>query len=204
MAKAGVASKLKMLQKKWKAASPRTGGGLPDGDFEGVIKSGVIKTCKDGELQAVWEIEVIGPDGFEGRKQSKFAYLGGESSLDWFQGDLATLGIDLPDDSEDLPSVMGETEGLPIAFRVRSKQENTNIYFLGLLEGEEVEATEDAEETEKSAEEETTAKDVKAMGKAEDEDGLQEIIDEYDLDIDQDDYAEYTEVADEIISQLEL
>ena len=204
MAKTSVASKLKMLQKKWKAASPRTGGGLPDGDFEGVIKSGVIKTCKDGELQAVWEIEVTGPDGFEGRKQSKFAYLGGENSLDWFQGDLATLGIDLPDDPEDLPSVMGETEGLPIAFRVRSKQENTNIYFLGLLEGEEVETTEDTEEAEESNEAELTAKDVKAMGKAEDEEGLQAIIDEYELDIDQDDYAEYTEVADEIISQLEL
>jgi hypothetical protein len=204
MAKTSVVAKLKALQKKWKAAAPRTGGGLPDGDYEGVIKSGVIKACQNGELQAAWEIEVTGPDGFEGRKQNKFAYLGGENSLDWFKGDLATLGIDLPDSMEDIPSVMGETEGLAVAFRIRSKQENTNVYFLGLLEGEEVGDDGSKDTEDEGGEDELTADDVTALGEADDEEGLQTIIDDYELDIDQDDYAEYTEVAELIIEELEL
>jgi len=202
MAKVSVASKLKALQKKWKAATPRTGGGLPDGDYEGVIKTAVIKSCKDGELQAVWEMEVTGPEGFEGRKQSKFAYLGGENSFEWFKGDLLTLGIEPPDDIEDMPDAVGQTEGLPVAFRIKSRQENTNVYFIGLLEGVEVETTEDEAADDNS--EELTADEIITMGEEDDEKGLQKIIDEYELGIDQDDYETYAEVADLIIEALEL
>ena len=49
-----------------------------------------------------------------------------------------------------------------------------------------------------------TAEIVTAMGKADDENGLQEIIDEYELDINQDNYVTYSEVADLIIEQLSL
>ena len=207
MAKESVAAKLKALQKKWKSATPKTGGGLSDGDYEGVIKSGVIKSCKDGELQCVWEIEVTAPEGFEGRKQNKFVYLGGENSLEWFKGDLMALGIDPPDDMDDVPDAVGQSEGLAVAFRVRTKQENTNVYFIGLLEGEGTDAT-DTKDKDKEAEEneaETlTAKEVKALGRAEDETGLQAIIDDCKLGIDQDEYATYPEVADLIIEQLEL
>lgn len=203
--KESVVSKLKALQKAWKSATPRTGGGLPDGDYEGVIKSATIKLCKDGELQCVWELEVTGPDGFEGRKQNKYAYLGGDSSFDWFKGDLLSLGIEPPEDIDDMPDAIGQTEGLAVAFRVKSKQENTNVYFIGLLEDGNTQQSEDkSDEPEKSNEKELTAKAVKALGKVDDEAGLQEIIDEYKLDIDQDEYATYPEVASLIIEALNL
>ena len=55
---------------------------------------------------------------------------------------MAVLGIDPPDDIEDMPDAAGQTEGLPVAFRVRTKQEFTNVDFIGLLEGVEVELPE--------------------------------------------------------------
>lgn len=196
-------SKLRTLRKAWKNAATRTGVGLSNGDYEGVIESGVIQMCKNGELQCLWRINVTAPKGFEGRKQTKSAYLASESNLEWFKGDLDVLGIDVPEDVDDMPNAVGETEGLPIAFKVVNKDENTNVYFVGVLEGVETEQP-DKDEEDEAVDEDLAAKTVKALGKAEDEDGLQEIIDEYGLDINQDEYETYTEVADLIIEELEL
>ena len=209
MAKESVAAKLKALQKTWKSATPRTGGGLPDGDYEGVIKTAIVGLSKSESkrLQCVWTIEATAPEGFEGRKQTKIAGLETEDNLCWFQGDLAVLGVDPPADAEDIAGAAGQTEGLAVAFRVRTKQEFTNVDFIGLLEGEDTDAT-DTKDKDKEAEEDEvetlTAKEVKALGKADDEAGLQAIIDDYELDIDQDEYETYPEVADLIIEQLEL
>ena len=206
MAQVSVASKLKMLKKKWKSATPRTGGGLPDGEYEGVIRTAVIGiSISDSQrLQCVWTLEATGPEGFEGRKQTKNAGLETEDNLCWFMGDLAVLGIDPPDDPDDIGDTVGLTEGLPIAFRVRTKQEFTNVDFIGLLEGVEVEQPEESDKTDESGEDELTAEIVTAMGEADDEAGLQAIINDYDLDIVQDDYVTYPEVATHVIEALEL
>jgi len=204
MAQVSVASKLRALKKEWKGAAPRTGGGLPDGEYEGVIRTAVVGLSKSESrrLQCVWSIETTAPEGFEGRKQTKTAGLESEDNLCWFQGDLAVLGIDPPDDVDDIPDAAGQTEGLPIAFKVRTNKEFTNVDFIGLLEGVEVEQP--SSEVEEGNEDELTAEMVTAMGKEEDEDGLQAIIDEYEIDIDQDDYETYAEVADLIIAELAL
>ena len=177
----------------------------PDGEYEGVIKSAVVGLSKSEakRLQCIWTMEVTAPEGFESRKQMKIAGLETEDNLCWFQGDLAVLGIDPPDDANDIADAVGQTEGLPIAFRVRTKQEFTNVDFIGLLEGEAVETPDDSK-PEESNEEELTAEVVADMGDADDEDGLQVIIDEYDLGINQDDYETYAEVAVLIIEALEL
>ena len=203
MSQVSVASKLRALKGAWKKAAPRTGGGLPDGDYEGVIKTTVVGISKSESqrLQCVWTIEATS-EGFEGRKQIKIAGLETEDNLCWFQGDLAVLGIDSPDSIDDLPDAVGQTEGLPIAFRVRTNKEFTNVDFIGVLEGGEVEPSDEATVDEDS--DELTAEIVTAMGEEDDEDGLQVVIDEYSLDINQDDYATYPEVADLIIEQLEL
>lgn len=199
-----VVAKLKALKRRWKGAAPRTGGGLPDGEYEGVIKTAVVGVSKSEakRLQCVWTIEATAPEGFEGRKQMKIAGLETEDNLCWFQGDLAVLGVDPPDDECGIPDAVGQTEGLPIVFKVRTKQEFTNVDFVGLLEG--VEAEQPEEKTEDSGEEELTAEDITAMGEADDEEALQAIIVEYEIDIVQDDYETYTEVADLIIEALEL
>jgi len=204
--KESVTSKLRALKSMWKSATPRTGGALPDGEYEGVIKTAVVGLSKSESkrLQCVWTIEATAPEGFEGRKQIKIDGLETEDNLCWFQGDLAILGIDLPNDVDDIADAAGQTEGLPIAFRVRTKQEFTNVDFIGLLEDVEAGKSKDEDNTQKDSENELTADDVTTMGETDDEKGLQAIIDEYELDIDQDAYVTYPEVAELIIEALEL
>jgi len=202
-----VASKLRALKSTWKKATPRTGGGLPDGEYEGVIRSAVVGLSKSEtqRLQCVWTMEVTAPEGFEGRKQTKIAGLATEDNLCWFQGDLAVLGVDPPDDVDDIADAVGQTEGLPIAFRVRTKQEFTNVDFIGLLEDEAVESDDDgSSESDNSNEEELTAEAITAMGEADDEEALQAVITEHEIDIVQDDYETYAEVAELIIEALSL
>lgn len=205
MAKESVVSKLRALKKAWKGAAPRTGGGLPDGEYEGVIKTATVGLAKSESkrLQCVWSLEATAPEGFVGRKQSKTAGLESEDNLCWFQGDLAVLGVDPPDDVDDIPDAVGQTEGLPVAFRVRTNKEFTNVDFIGLLEGVEVKDT-DGKDDIGGDDDDLTAEIVTALGEDEDEDGLQAIIDEYELEIDQDEYETYPEVAAAIIEGLEL
>jgi len=205
MSTESVASKLKALKKSWKNVIPRTGGGLPDGEYEGVIKSAVVGLAKSESkrLQCVWMLEVTAPKDFEGRKQMKTAGLETEDNRAYFAGDLAILGIEPSDDSEDIPNDAGQTEGLPIAFKVRSNKEFTNVDFIGLLEGVEVEQPEESDNA-VEAEPGLTADAVTAMGQADDEEALQAVIVEYKLDINQDEYATYPEVAKLVIEELTL
>jgi len=206
VAKESVVSKLRALKKIWRNATPRRGGGLPDGEYERVIKTGIVGLAKSESrrLQCVWTIDVTAPDGFEGRKQTKIAGLETEDNLSWFQGDLEILGVDLPDDSEDIADAVGQTEGMPIAFRVRTKQEFTNVDFIGLLEGVEADVPDDNTKPEESEDGGLTAEEVADMGDGDDEKGLQEIINDHDLGIDQNDYVTYSEVANLVIEALEL
>lgn len=205
MSPVSVASKLRALKKDWKAAVPRTGGGLPDGEYEGVIKTAVVGLAKSDtkRLQVVWTIEATAPEEFEGHKQIKNAGLETADNLCWFQGDLAVLGIDPPDDVNDIADAVGQTEGLPIAFRVRTKQEFTNVDFIGLLEGVETEQPE-PDASEEIGQNELTAEEVTTMGDEDDEGALQAIIKDYDLGIVQDDYVTYPEVAALVIEALQL
>ncbi len=200
-----VASKLRALKKDWKAAAPRTGGGLPDGEYEGVIKTGIVGLSKSNakRLQVVWMLEATAPEGFEGREQMKTAGLKTTDNLCWFQGDLAVLGVEPPDDPNDIADAVGQTEGLPIAFRVRSNKEFTNVDFIGLLEGVETE-TPEPDASEPGGGDDLTADDITAMGDADDEEALQAVIVEYEIDIIQDDYETYPEVAVLVIEALEL
>lgn len=207
MAKESVASKLRALKKAWRTVTPRTGGGLPDGDYEGVIKTALVGLSKASDrLQCVWTIEATAPEGYEGRKQNKIAGLETEDNLAWFKGDLSVLGIDPPDDIDEVPGAAGQSEGLAIAFKVRTKQEFTNVDFIGLLEDVETKKSNDSNDNDDSdgVKDEVTTDEVIAMGEADDEKELQAIIDEYSLDIDQDEYETYPEVAKLIIEKLSL
>ena len=83
MSTVSVASKLRALKKKWEGATPRTGGGLPDGEYEGVIKTAIVGISKSESqrLQCVWTIEATAPEEFVGRKQTKIAGLETDDNL---------------------------------------------------------------------------------------------------------------------------
>lgn len=207
MAKQTIQQKLKALQKDWKSTEARQGyEDLPAGDYEGVIKNAVLSLSKNDNLMATYTLEVIEGD-FKGRTQYKRQMVETADNIAYAKGDLDAIGVDAPDNIADLGDTFEqEVVGLPILFSVSHNKEFVNVYFRERLEGvEKVEPDADSDEGD-GDDEDLTAEDVRAYLDEDDEgEGIfTEIIKDNDLDIEPDDYATWSEVADLIIDQLGL
>uniref|UniRef100_A0A6M3JHC8 Uncharacterized protein n=1 Tax=viral metagenome TaxID=1070528 RepID=A0A6M3JHC8_9ZZZZ len=212
MAKQTIQQKLKALQKDWKNTEARTGyEDLPNGDYEGVIKNAVLGLTKDEnnpKLKATYTLEVTEGD-FKGRAQYKHQMVETVDNIAYAKGDLAAIDVDAPDDITDLGETFEqEVVGLTILFSVVHNKEFVNVYFRERLEGagKESKTEEETEDSGDQNDDTLTADDVRGYLDEDDEGEsiLTEIIKDNDLDIDPDDYATWSEVADLIIDQLGL
>ena len=209
MAKQTIQQKLKALQKDWKNTEARTGyEDLPNGDYEGVIKNAVLGLTKDEnnpKLMATYTLEVTEGD-FAGRTQYKRQMVETADNIAYAKGDLDAIDVDAPDNIADLGETFEqEVVGLAILFSVVHNKEFVNVYFRERLE-EVSKNSEPKDGSGNSGDDDLTADDVRSYLDEEDEGEsiLTEIIKDNDLDIDPDDYATWSEVADLIIDQLEL
>jgi hypothetical protein len=207
MAKQTIQQKLKALQKDWKNTEARIGyEDLPDGDYEGVIKNAVLGLSKNDNLMATYTLEVTEGD-FKGRVQYKRQMLETADNISYAKGDLEAIDVDAPDNIADLGETFEqEVVSLAVLFSVVHNKEFVNVYFRERLE-EASKESEPKEDNEESGDEDAlTADDVRAYLDEDDEGEsiFTEIIKDNDLDIDPDDYATWSEVADLIIDQLDL
>jgi hypothetical protein len=207
MAKQTIQQKLKALQKDWKNTEARTGyEDLQNGNYEGVIKNAVLGLAKNDNLMATYTLEVTEGD-FKGRTQYKRQMVETANNIAYAKGDLDAIGVDVPDDIADLGDTFEqEVVGLPILFSVVHNNEFVNVYFKERLEG----ASEEGESSDDNGDDgdgdALTADDVRSYLDEEDEGEsiFKEIIKDNNLEIDPDDYAAWSEVADLIIDQLSL
>ncbi len=134
--KTDMKSKLKSLQKDWKGAEPKRGSQpLPDDNYIVRIVDAVVEEAKSSQrLQIRWNMNVI--DGeFSNKKLVKFDGLEDSDNLDWLQGSLEALELDIPDNLEDIGEVLEDAAGLAVDVTVRNKDEYSNVYFNELAEG---------------------------------------------------------------------
>lgn len=190
--KASLATKLKRLQKKWNDAEPKTGRSyLPDGNYNCRIESATIEeSAKSGTLQISWNLSVVDGD-YEGKSIRKWDGLEGENSLDWLQGSLETLELELPDNIEDLGATLEESNGLLIEVSLNTRDEFQNCYFNELLEQEEGEDDDEEEEEGEDEEEEEDEEDEED----EEEDDEEEDEDEEEEEEEDDEEEEEEEPA---------
>lgn len=196
------AEKLRAMQQGWSDTEARTGGAQfpPGRDQEGFIKEVVIETSKKGALQVHWTIEGTS-DGIEGMTDHKWSSMGTPENRQWLRGEMETIDLAWPDTPEQLGESLGPAVGLGIRFDVVNKKseeyENHNIYYREALEGSNAPAASGTDPT-------YTKATITALGIAEDEVGLQLIIDVEALNIDPDSYDTWPEVATAIITDLAL
>ena len=199
MAKSVLAS-LKAKQSMWAATSAAAKGGkLPDGEYVGVIEDLEVGKSQQGSDQVTWKLLITEGD-CEGKRKTKWSSLESDKSISYLKRDMEALGLDEPAKIEDLPRALGPAIGKVIRFEVWTNGEFTNVDFMEEIVGDGA-AEPDAEEPEAEG---LSAADITAMGAEDDQAGLQAIIDENELDVDQDEYATYAEVADVIIKELSL
>lgn len=141
----GIMGRLGKLQKEWKKAEPRRGGApVPDDNYSARIESAVLEESQQTErLQIHWTL-VIQDEDYEGKKLHKYDGINEERDLEWIQGTLEALELDIPDDITTIGEVLEETQGLLVSITVSTKDEFTNVYFNELLEDDE-DADEDAD-----------------------------------------------------------
>ena len=200
MAKSVLAS-LKAKQSIWAATSAAAKGGkLPDGEYVGVIEDLEVGKSQQGSDQVTWKLLITEGD-CEGKRKTKWSSLESDKGISYLKRDMEALGLDEPAKIEDLPRALGPAIGKIIRFEVWTNGEFTNVDFMEEIASDG--ATETAADEEAEAEG-LSAADVTAMGAEDDEAGLQAIIDENELDIDQDEYATYAEVAEVVITELAL
>lgn len=181
-------------QAVWEESEARSfGAPFPDDVYKGRIENAIIETSRNGRLQVRWDL--LSTEGkLEGRQCRKYNGLETKDNMDWFKGDLSTLGLAIPDDITDLGEVLEAACGMVIRFQVRTRDEYTNIDFIEPLEEEESEE----ETVEEAEEDEYTKEDIAKMSV----DELDDLA--ADLDIDPDEYETYTALKKELFKELGL
>lgn len=196
---------LKAAQEDWENSEARQGGGVPDGDYEGAIENAVVGMSKGDKprLQCVWTLKVTS-ENCRGRRCVKFSGLATADNLAWFKGDLEAIEVEAPDDLTKIGKTLEqEAIGLLIRFRVRSRDEFTNVDFIERLEGEEGLDEPDDPDDSDDGEQDVTEEDIDAAVKAEDDGELCDLAERLGIDCDPDDYATYPEVGEVLKEAIE-
>jgi len=169
-----VSKDLKKLSKTWSKTEPKKGGGgsqLPDGEYVVSLQSMEVKHAKSGRLQVVSAFKIKKPKNMKGKDKLVFHGLENENNIAFFKGFAEVIGLELPDDMEDLPdalqSFVDENEDdFTVKFSTNSGgYQNMSILSVGDQEVVEKEADEDADEEETESEDEDESE-----GESEDED----------------------------------
>lgn len=102
-----VAKSLRALSGAWKTAEPRSFTTTPDGDYLAKIIDMRVDLSKKNRLQVVTIFKV--QDGlYKGSEVYRFDGIDSDVSMSWCKGYFDTLGIDAPENIEELPDVLAD------------------------------------------------------------------------------------------------
>ena len=152
-----VAKDLRKLSKTWSNTESKKGGGsnIKDGDYVVKITSMTVGKSKAGRLQVAEKFKILEPKKNKGTEFMAFHGLENENNIAYFKGHCEVLGIELPDDMEELPEVLEawveENEDESFDVKVKTKDGYQNTTVLGVAG--ESEGSEDGEEEEEGEEE---------------------------------------------------
>lgn len=132
-----LASRLADMQADWAKGEPRTvGAPIPDDNYPMRIASAVVEEAKSsGRLQVNWGLVVIEGDyASEERVLHKYSGMTTPENLDFLQGDIQTLELDIPPDLSDIGDTLGDAIDLEVEVNVNTRQGFTNYNFVELLQ----------------------------------------------------------------------
>lgn len=133
-----VSKDLRKLSKTWSNTEAKKGGGsnIKDGDYVVKIISMEVGKSKAGRLQVAEKFKIVEPKKNKGTEFMAFHGLESENNIAYFKGHCEVLGIELPDDMEELPDVLEawveENEGDTFDVKVKTKDGYQNTTVLGV------------------------------------------------------------------------
>lgn len=172
---ANVAKELRSLSKTWAKTEAKTGGGgIADGEYTMKLLSMEVGHSKNNRLQ-VTEKWKVSSGKLKGKEVLSFQGLSDEQSIAYFKGRCEVLGIELPDDMEELPdaleSFVDENEAL-FTVKVKTNEKGFQNFFVQGVADEDADGEnegENEEENEEEHEEEESSEDDEEDGEDEEE-----------------------------------
>jgi len=192
-----IAKELKKLKDEWDEPSKTGKAKLEDGEYTAKLTSMELTTSSSNKLMCVSEFEIIEPEDFEGQTIKRFDMMSKES-LPYFKGYAEKLGMEWPDDPEDLESTiedfMGDFDEV-CNITVKTKNDFTNIFLDAV--GEESSDDDDKKDKKKK-------KGKKDKDEDEDAEKLEELtktIKKNKLDVDVDDFDDDLEGLEKAVEK---
>lgn len=192
-----ISKSLKKLSKSWSKTEARTGGSqVKDGEYTAELVSMTVGTSKNGRLQVAEKFK-IASGKLKGKEITTYHGLENENNIAFFKGHCEVIGVDLPDDMEDLPDALESfVDDNADEFSIRVKTNDggyQNVTVVGTADedsssDEDEEESEDSEEEESEdseEEEEEEEKSSKKKKKSKDEDEEEEESEEESEDEDE-------------------
>lgn len=178
-----VSKELRKLGKVWQKTEAKQGGGgnrLEDGEYVLKLLSAEVGKSKKGRLQVAIKYKIRKPKDSKGKETMTFHGLENENNIAYFKGLAEVIGLELPDDMEDLPdaleSFVDENEDdLTVKFTTNKKGfQNMTILAVGDNEVESSSKDEDEEAEEVEEDDEDDKKKKKKKKKDEEEEEEEE------------------------------
>lgn len=158
--KKDIAKLLGELNEIWEDVDPVSFEDVADGKYQTLLSKIEINESKSsGRLQVSWQLKIASGE-FANRMIFKHDGIDTAESLGYFKGGLARLGVECPDDMQELPEVLDELKDTFASVTVRTKKGSdiANVYFDKALDSDDIEedlsedpdaaGTEEAEEAE--------------------------------------------------------
>ena len=171
-----IAKSLKKLSKTWSKAEARTGGSqVKDGEYTAELVSMTIGTSKNGRLQVAEKFKITSGK-MKGKEITTYQGIESEQNIAYFKGHCEVLGVEIPDDMEDLPDALESfVDDNAEEFSIRVKTNDggyQNVTVVGTADGEASEDNEDEDaEDAEDAEDSEDSEDSEDAEDSEDEDG---------------------------------
>ena len=155
-----VSKELKKLSKTWTKTEAKKGGGgrqTPDGEYVLKLLSMEVTKSKKGRLQVATKFKIRKPKEMKGKETMVFHGIENENNMAYFKGFAEVIGLELPDDMEDLPnaleSFVEECEDEITAQLKTNSKGYQNLTILAVGDNEVESSDEDSEEVEEESEE---------------------------------------------------
>jgi len=189
-----VAKSLKKMSKLWSKTEARQASGfarLPDGEYTVDLVEMKVGDSKKGRLQVATKFRVAKPKDKKGKETMTFHGLENENNIAYFKGFAEVLGLELPDDIEDLEAAINSfvedfEDSVTVKLTTKGDFQNLTIIAVGdneVASGDDKSDDEDEDEDDEKKEEDDEDEDS-------DEDEEKEEDEDEDADEDEDDEDE--------------
>jgi hypothetical protein len=194
-----VAKELKKMSKLWAKTEAKQAAGfsrLPDAEYVCRLVEMSVGRSKKGRLQVASKYKVVKPKEAKGKETMTFHGIENENNIAFFKGYAEVLGLELPDDIEDLPeavtSFMEEfDDNVTVRLKTKGDFQNLSIVAVGdtKIDKDEDEEEGDADEEEnedEGDEDEESSEDEDEDSEDEDDEDEDEESDDEDEDEEED------------------